>query len=427
MPNAAPISSLFDWTWHRLTANYWSLALGAALLAPLAFAILLYADKNGAAAWLVAHDLTPVANAETARNVASVVAGINTAYLALYFSIAVIVLTLAAGNLGVRLIDRWLGKRLVRVSIAGLCLNVLFAVLTMSAIDHEATLARTPLLTFAVMILLLFVNTIMLAVATHDLGRSMFIDRGITNIAQDGANRELSVFGKQPEQAEMTCIVASERNGYVEGFDLEKLSKALKDCGTARLCVAPGQHVFKGQELIRSTRPCSNSADVLHAIPIGPFRSSSQGAVYQSRLLVEIAARALSPAINDFYTAIAAVDGLVELAMGHRDNWVDDGLAPASEAYPNIELAGRDFRALFEDPLAALRQSAADYPPVAIRIIGNLEQFLKVGDTPAPGLCAFLQTYVVTLHEHARARCETDYDRQSLDRALSQFQESVDS
>ena len=167
-----PVKGLWSWIAHRLVANYWFLAVCAVIAAPLAFAASLTLDRQGLTAWLLDRGLAPVASADTAKEAAGVVAGIDAAFITLYFSISLIVLTIAAGNLGVRLIDRWLGRQLVRVSIAGLSFSLIFAVLTLVAIDAEAPLEETPLATFSISLLLLAVNVAMLAVALHDLGRT---------------------------------------------------------------------------------------------------------------------------------------------------------------------------------------------------------------------------------------------------------------
>ena len=423
MSRPRPIKDLFGWALHRLTANYWSLALGAVLLAPIVFAATLYADRQGLTAWLLERDLAPVSSAETARDAAAVIAGIDAAFLTLFFSISLIVLTIAAGNLGVRLIDRWLAKRLVRVSIAGLAFTLIHAVLTMSAIDAEATLAQTPLATFASCIVLLAINTVMLAVATHDLGRTMFVDKALHAVSRDGQEPAIAVRAGEPANLALPFAITAPRNGYVEGIHLDQLANAVEGCGEARLTAAPGQHVLEGQALIETASKCPDRKAVLRAIPIGRFRSNSQGPVFQIRLLVEVAARALSPAVNDFYTAIAAVDALTEVAGAHVGNWVDADRSVVSSEYPKIALPGQDFRGLFEDPLAALRQAAADYPSVSIRIIGNLERLIHLHAEGRPGLVRFLREYAQQVHQQARARCEIDKDRSSLDAALASFQE----
>ena len=265
MTGPKPINDLFGWFVHRLTANYWSLALCAVIAAPLVFAVSLHADRNGLTAWILDRNLAPVASAETARDAAALIAGIDAAFLTLYFSISLIVLTIAAGNLGVRLIDRWLAKRLVRVSIAGLSFTLIHATLTMNAMDADADLIDTPLATFASTVFLLIVNTVMLAVATHDLGRTMFVDRAIDAVSFDGRTSVIKLTPVLQRDTKWGDGVRAPRSGYVEGVELKRLSEALADSGKSRLEVAPGQHVLRGQLLVSCESNCGDPKAVLRA------------------------------------------------------------------------------------------------------------------------------------------------------------------
>ena len=425
-----PITDLTGWVWHRLTANYWSLALCAVITAPLFFVGTLALDRDGVTAWLLDNDLSPVTTSDTAKDVAGVVAGIDAAFLTLFFSISLLVLTIAAGNLGVRLIDRWLAKRMVRVSIAGLAFTLIYAVLTMAAIDAEAELSDTPLLCFIVSIAFLLVNIAMLAVATHDLGRTMFVDQAIDALAKDATDPQIEVAGVAGFDGTFAQTVSSPRNGYVEGVDLARLQKQLADHhGTVRICVAPGQHVFANQPLMLLEHQHADPGEFTSAIPIGAFRSNSEGAVFQIRLLVEIAARAMSPAINDFWTALVTADALGEVMKGHRANWVDDGLMPASVKSPSFELPGQDFRGLFAAPLAAFRQAAANYPSVTIRMIGNIERLMQqFRDEGCPdGLVTFLCEYATQLADHASQRADAEVDMHDIAKALGRVHRAAGS
>jgi len=418
-----PTTGLWSWIAHRLVANYWFLAACAVIAAPLAFAVSLALDRRGLTAWLLDRGLAPVASADTAKEAASVIAGIDAAFITLYFSISLIVLTIAAGNLGVRLIDRWLGRQLVRVSIAGLSFSLIFAVLTLVAIDGEAPLDETPLATFSIALLLLAVNVVMLAVALHDLGRTMFIDKAIDALAGDAGDGVRPIEGRAPFSGAFDQTIRAPLDGYVEGIDLDLLAGRLATHeGAMRICVAPGQHVLKGEPIARFERAFASPEIVKKAVPIGPFRSDSQGAVFQIRLIVEIAARALSPAVNDFYTALAAADAMAEILLRHSANWVDPDRVPVSANHPRFELPGQDFRGLFDDPLDAFRQAAADYPSVAIRMIGNYGRVMRgvsdgAGKSEGGGLhgCSkFLEAKARALRDHAVQRAQLDHDASDI-------------
>ncbi|MDG6077832.1 DUF2254 domain-containing protein [Erythrobacter litoralis] len=420
--NNNPITGLTGWIAHRLTVNYWSLALGAVIASPLFFFATLAFDRDSATDWLLREDLAPVATADTARDLAGVVAGIDAAFITLYFSISLLVLTIAAGNLGVRLVDRWLAKKLVRISIAGLSFTLIYAVLTMAAIDPDAELADTPLFCFALTIFFLLVNIAMLAVALHDLGRTIFVDKEIDQLAADAKPISVEVEGQRPFSGTFAQTILAPKDGYVEGIELDKLEKHLADLpGAVRVCVAPGQHVFENQTIAMLENECSNPDFVRECIPIGNFRSDNQGTVFQIRLLVEIAARAMSPAVNDFWTAMVAADAICEVLQGHRGNWIDELQIPVRCGKRAIELPGQDFRGLFEDPLAEFRQAAADYPSVSIRMIGNIARMitqLHVVGCPA-GLRGFLRDYAEQLANHAQARAQTGKDREDIGAAFA--------
>lgn len=405
-----------------MIANYWFLALCAVIAAPVALAGTLFLDRSGGSSWLVDRGLAPVRNADAAQEVVGVVAAVDAAFITLYFSISLIVLTIAAGNLGVRLIDRWLGRRLVRVSIAGLSFTLVYSVLALAAIDAEAALERTPLATVALAILFLAINVAMLAVALHDLGRTMFVDKAIQTLARDAIDNRIAIAAAEPFGGDFAQSIGAPRDGYVEGVDIDYLADRLAlHGGVSRICVAPGQHVLEGETIARFEREFSAPAEISRAIPIGPFRSDSQGSVFQVRLLVEVAARALSPAVNDFYTALAAVDALAEVLARHSSNWVDDHEIAVSKAHPHIEIVGQDFRALFDNPLNSLRQAAADYPSVAIRLITNYGRVISlVRNTGAkPGLVRFISAHASALCEHAQTRSAHASDKFDLRAALA--------
>lgn len=428
MDRRLPVKGQKGWLLRRLIGNYWALAVLAVILGiPFALSVLA-ADRAGLTAWLIAADLAPVATSETARDFAGVAAGVNAAFISLYFSITLIVLSLAASNLGVRLIDRWLDKRLVRVSIAGLSFSMVVTLCTMLAIDPEAPLAQTPLgLTGTVMALQL-VNIAMLAVSLHDLGRSMFVDRAIAGLCRDAASAPAPVVAQLsgPQQDWVAALVAK-RDGYVEGVDCSAIAAAASAAAAIKVCAAPGQHVARGEPLIAVAGDQGVAGIDLSrlegAVPVGDFRSDGEGAVFRIRLLVEIAARALSPAINDFYTALACCDALMLVMRDHRSTWVGDGRIACWVEDPRVELPGQDFVSLFADPLSAFRQAASDYPSVSIRMIDNLMRLTTIedrADAPDPQWKAWLLNQAELLAAHAISRAQFDEDRRVLGERLAQ-------
>ena len=179
---------------------------------------------------------------------------------------------------------------------------------------------------------------------------------------------------------------------------------------------------MEGEPLLLVEHEVSSSSDaLLAAIPVGDFRSDGQGAVFRIRLLVEIAARALSPATNDFYTAIACADRLAYALLHHRESWVDEAAMPCAIDDPAIELPGEDLRGLFEDPLNAFRQSACRYPSVSIPMIDNYARVAAAisAENRSGELAAFLRAMAHELAEHAAGSAQFDRDKQGIRAAFA--------
>ncbi|MEE4201482.1 DUF2254 family protein [Erythrobacter sp.] len=415
---------LRGWIVHRVWSSYWLLPVLGVALAPLVALALLWLDRAFLTRFLITEELTIVASAETARDFAGVGAGVSAAFITLYFSITLIVLSMAAGNLGVRLIDRWLEKKLVRVSISGLAFTLVTSLFAMIATDADAPLERVPLTLIGFTLALLMVSVAMLAVALHDLGRTMFVDTSINRLARDAGKVDDRFIGKTVEEIPWAGTLEAQEAGYVEGNDIARLCRLLKDHpGRVRVCASPGRHVLRGQALILFKNEPSRDEGLHACVPIGPYRSNSEGAVFQIRLLVEIAARALSPAINDFYSAIACADALAEAIMDHRKTWIAEDEIAVLRDDERIEFLGQDFRDLFEDPLSAFRQAASQYPSVSIRMIGNYHRVAQIlaneeRSEPFIGLLAKLAR---ELAHHAESVSSYECDKRDIREKMDDF------
>ncbi len=130
--------------------------------------------------------------------------------------------------------------------------------------------------------------------------------------------------------------------------------------------------------------------DLQQAIAIGPERTMEQDPAFAFRIIVDIAAKALSPAINDPTTAVLAIDQLHHLlrSAGHRDldtGHVRDETGQLRLVYrtPNWD----DFVAL---AVTEIRHYGKDSIQIARRLRAMLESLIPAvprgaGRSPARG------------------------------------------
>jgi len=150
-----------------------------------------------------------------------------------------------------------------------------------------------------------------------DEGREVIGDtyRGMTSAAEANspdANQ------RRPPGTFTLAIKHQGRPRVVVRIDIDGLVEQARqaDCFIVVDC-AVGDTLFEGSRLLRATAPSSklSEADLREFIHIGEQRTFEQDPKYALRLLVDIAIRALSPAVNDPTTAVQAIDQIQDLLM----------------------------------------------------------------------------------------------------------------
>jgi uncharacterized membrane protein len=116
----------------------------------------------------------------------------------------------------------------------------------------------------------------------------------------------------------------------ISKFDIDGLVRlGQRAGGVIVLSCAVGDTIVENTPLLQvhGAKGALPEKDLRRAIHLGPERTSEQDPKYPIRLLVDIAIRALSPAINDPTTAVQAIDQIEDLLrrLGRRD--LDAGYA----------------------------------------------------------------------------------------------------
>jgi uncharacterized membrane protein len=123
------------------------------------------------------------------------------------------------------------------------------------------------------------------------------------------------VFAKEPD-----AVILSRQSGYIRFIDIKRLRELTKAFGVSlRLERRVGHFIPEGVALIRYSRGLhideERALELLGAIEIGPTRTMQQDVEFGVVQIVDIALRAISPAINDPTTAISCVDQLSSILI----------------------------------------------------------------------------------------------------------------
>ena len=131
------------------------------------------------------------------------------------------------------------------------------------------------------------------------------------------------------------------RTGVVLAFDVDGLvDLARRADGVIEFVPQVGDFVANGDPLFRCIGGDGASMTTLrHSVAIGPERTMEQDPAFAFRIIVDIAAKALSPAINDPTTAVLALDQVHRLLRTVGRRQLDTGLVHDDDGPPAARLS----------------------------------------------------------------------------------------
>jgi uncharacterized membrane protein len=271
-----------------------------------------------------------------------------------------------------------------------------YALLTLGAVgggDRAATFV--PQISVTVSLVLVFINVLVLIYFVHHITVSIQLPVVISSIAQNlshaidvqfpvtaGAGGHTPFSTGRPLEsletllAEEGSVVTTTKSGYLQFVGYAQLvGIAARYDSVIQLLYRPGHFVTHGLPLARIWPPAVTD-DVVRALTrahvTGPHRTLDQDPVFAIDQLVEIAIRALSPAVNDTFTALTCID------------WLADGLCTVSErALPDrvhrdragairVIEPGPSYPRMVNRAYDKIRQAGADMPAVAIRLLESI-------------------------------------------------------
>jgi uncharacterized membrane protein len=316
--------------------------------------------------------------ADDARSLLSGIAATMVTVIALLLGLAVVALQLSSTQFSPRLLRNFLRDRPNQVVLGvfvgtfAYCIGGLFTV----GVSGGERSSAYPRFAVSAAIGLLFLSLVLLVFFADHLAHSIQVD-AIMKVVERST---LPVIGSQlftveqepPAVPPEAVPVAARSSGYVQAVDLQELLGAAAQLQvTVRLRPRVGEHVVAGTVLAwvwpvapgASVSSDGSVATVLeHTVRIGFERTLEQDAGFGFRQLVDTACKALSPAINDPYTAVQAIEHLAVLfgALAARPT----GDHVVREATGTVLVPGRRFPEYLGLGLGLIRRYGAGEPTV---------------------------------------------------------------
>ncbi|MCU0547315.1 MAG: DUF2254 domain-containing protein [Oscillatoriaceae cyanobacterium Prado104] len=382
--------------WDSLHSSYWFIptlmALGSMILA-IAMLTLDRAGNTPNWWWIY------TGGTDGARSLLSSVASSMVSVVATAFSITIVALQLASSNFGPRLLRNFMQDTGNQIVLGTFIATFIYCLLVLRTIHGEgdeykefipqlSVTVGTGLAIASIGVLIYFIHHASTIIqASHvitqvsgDLDKA--IDRLFPEKIGDGNEekpRQLAeILAKFDSEA---SPVKADRDGYLQAIDDGELMNIARDRNLLVLLKThPGKFVIAGSDLamvLPGERVDRNlNKQINDAFILGKERTEYQDVEFPIDQLVEIALRAISPAVNDPFTAIRCIDrlsaGLSRLAQRNF---------PSPDRYDcdrnlRVIAEGVTFEELVNSAFNQIRQYGRSDVAVTIRLLESLARIV---------------------------------------------------
>jgi len=302
--------------------------------AAVALALVSVTVDKPVAEWLALNfGWTFTGGAEGASALLGIVAGSMITIAGVVFSMTLVALSLASSQLGPRLLRSFMRDRATQVVLGTFIATFLYCVLVLRTIRRADEIAFVPHLSVTLGVLLSVASVGVLIYFIHHVSVSIQADEIAARIGKELIERIDFLFPEQigrgapriptepPEAGFFEAFdrearpVGADGDGYLQFIDAEALlALAMEEDLVVRLERRPGNYVVASCPLALvwpGSRVTDRLTDQVQSLfVLGHRRTSDQDLEFGVNQLVEIAVRALSPGLNDPFTAITCVDHL---------------------------------------------------------------------------------------------------------------------
>ena len=396
-----------SWRREALRTNFWLVPTVLVLVAGGLFAVTFSVDLAAYHGHLRLPSWIRTGSADAGRQVLTAIAAAVITVVGVVFSITILALTLASQQFGPRMMRNFIRDTGNQVTLGVFVATFVYAVLALGSITSNPHGDFVPHLSITVSEALLLVDLSVLIYFIHHIAKTIQLPEVIAGIARDlvmaidsefparslnppdgvpasGSGRTVDEIRHLIDTRGIT--VPASASGYLQfvGYG-DLVNIAMHTDSVIRLDHRPGHFLVAGHP-VASVWPQGAATQVSRQLAeahiVGPHRTLTQDPVFAIDQLVEIAIRALSPAVNDTFTALTCID------------WLSAGLSRVSgrelvegvyrDRFGRVRLIESDpsFARMVDRAFDKIRQAATGMPAVLIRLLSAVTVVMKDASSP---------------------------------------------
>jgi len=337
--------------------------------------------------------------ADAARqNLTSIAAAVITV-VGVVFSITIVTLTLASTQFGPRMLRNFIRDPGTQLTLGTFVATFVYAVLVLVSIGPGDHGDFVPNISITTTFGLTFIDLAVLIYFIHHIATQIQLPQVIAGIARDLAKAVEVQSADNPKRADNKpahvlslielmdtvenygSVIRTPKSGYLQFIRHRTLVKIAAEADAViRLPYRPGHFLVEGRELamVWPAEAADHVAGYLERAQVtGPHRTLTQDVAFGVDQLVEIAIRALSPAVNDIFTALTCVDWLADSLCKIARVWVPTEAHRDRSGVIRVISDQVSYERLVQRAFEKIRQSSRGMPAVMIRQLAALTTIME--------------------------------------------------
>lgn len=374
----------------ELISSFWLLPSFIVLLLIGAAAVAIQIDNNVTFEYSEYLRFILPGSTKSATQVLTVISGAMIGVASTVFSITLVALNLAYTQFGSQLIKNFMHERINQVVLGSYIATYIYCLIVLNTIKEGSSIEFLP--TFSVLLAIIFsiVNIILLIFYIHNTSTSIQSEKVIEKIYNILTNNIKHLFfeeqvkeKKEHEEPDLEKVkrrfsscqkIKAPNTGYMEFLNFKYLYDTAKEKDLLLIIhYKIGDFLVKGTILLEVYSHESLSKKELNKLQdkfiIRSIRTLRHDPKYSFHQITQIAARALSPGINDPFTANACIDKLAAIMC----KVTDIKFSPPYQYDHNDNLRIISTVFTFEGMMGAafnqIRQYSENNPSVSIRLM----------------------------------------------------------
>lgn len=335
-----------------------------------------------------------------ARAILTTVAGSSITVAGVVFSITMVVLSTASDQFGPRLMRNFIRHRQTKWVLGGYIGTFIYC-LMVTATVRGGDYGWTPQLSVTAGGILGVLSFGLLIAFVHHVATFLqapnVIDDAAARLTENirvlfplsalpQSRHECIRAGGIPAGMSAGTAIFSKKGGYIQAIGLEAiLDEATAQKVLVRIHFKPGDYILPGERVStvwETSKKWENASEVINeALILGRQRTDDQDLEFAIDQVAEIAVRALSPGINDPFTAMNCIKKLGEV-ISHLDNHrLPEGGLHDDEGILRVATQIYTFEGLMGASFHQIRQNCRGVETVSITLIDTLARLKNLVST----------------------------------------------